>query len=74
MIAHRLSTVRNASTIAVVSDGELKDVGKHEELLCTSDIYRQLIKRQLQPDSGRKAEAEERDRKPAQGGGEKRGE
>lgn len=66
MIAHRLSTVRNASTIAVVAEGGLRGVGRHEELLQTSDIYRTLIRRQLQPTPADKAEEAK-----AEGEGEK---
>merc|ERR1719183_321818 len=47
VIAHRLSTVRNADQIAVMEDGELKELGKHEELLEAKGIYSQLVERQL---------------------------
>jgi ABC-type cobalamin/Fe3+-siderophores transport system ATPase subunit len=42
MIAHRLSTVRNASQILVVNDGELVEHGTHEELLAADGLYRLL--------------------------------
>jgi ABC-type multidrug transport system fused ATPase/permease subunit len=48
VIAHRLSTVRNADQIVVMQDGELKELGKHEELLRMDGIYAQLVQRQLQ--------------------------
>jgi len=47
VIAHRLSTVRNADQIAVLEDGELKELGKHEELIDRNGIYAQLVLRQL---------------------------
>lgn len=47
VIAHRLSTVRNANQIAVMEDGELKELGRHEELLQAKGIYAQLVERQL---------------------------
>jgi ATP-binding cassette, subfamily B, bacterial len=42
MIAHRLSTVRNASTILVVNDGELVEHGTHDELMAQAGLYRLL--------------------------------
>merc|ERR1719162_925985 len=50
VIAHRLSTVKNADQIAVIDDGELKELGSHEALLQNSSgIYAQLVERQLHP-------------------------
>ena len=48
VIAHRLSTVVNADTIVVMSDGMVASVGKHHELLEKSDVYRVLCRTQLQ--------------------------
>ncbi len=39
LIAHRLSTVRNADRIYVLSGGTLAEAGRHEELLGTGGIY-----------------------------------
>ena len=33
IIAHRLSTIKNANRIAVINEGELVELGKHEELM-----------------------------------------
>lgn len=47
VIAHRFSTILSADTIVVMERGQLVAQGKHDELLQTSPIYRQLYERQL---------------------------
>ena len=48
IIAHRLSTVKNADQIVVIDHGEIKEMGKHEELLKKPDsVYASLYKTQL---------------------------
>ena len=46
VIAHRLSTVRNADLILVVRDGKIVEQGKHEELLAAKGAYYRLYTRQ----------------------------
>ncbi|KAI4343985.1 hypothetical protein L6164_011265 [Bauhinia variegata] len=48
VIAHRLSTVKSADTVAVVSDGQIVERGTHEELLSKNGVYTALVRRQLQ--------------------------
>lgn len=48
VIAHRLSTVKTADTVAVISDGQVVERGTHEELLDKDGIYTALVRRQLQ--------------------------
>lgn len=48
VIAHRLSTVKTANTVAVISDGQIVESGTHDELLDKNGIYTSLVKRQLQ--------------------------
>ncbi|MBI4561662.1 MAG: ABC transporter ATP-binding protein [Candidatus Rokubacteria bacterium] len=50
VIAHRLSTVRNADRIYVIHDGRIAEVGRHEELIARDGLYRRLYA--LQMDTG----------------------
>jgi ABC-type multidrug transport system fused ATPase/permease subunit len=45
VIAHRLSTVRDASRILVLDDGRLIAQGSHDELITTCELYRQMCAR-----------------------------
>ena len=47
IVAHRLSTVKYADRILVVSNGRTIEEGKHEELLAKSGAYAQLVQNQL---------------------------
>ncbi len=49
VIAHRLSTVREADLIVVLKDGQIAEQGTHEELLAVDGIYRDIYDLQLQP-------------------------
>ncbi|KAL6497335.1 ABC transporter B member 25 [Orobanche gracilis] len=48
VIAHRLSTVKTADIVAVVSDGQIVESGSHDDLLGKNGIYTALVRRQLQ--------------------------
>ena len=57
VIAHRLSTVRNADTIIVIEDGGIVESGRHEELLARESRYRAFYLKQFEE---RKSGAETR--------------
>ena len=46
MIAHRLSTVRNADLLLVLQDGRIVEQGTHEQLLMQRGVYQQLYEMQ----------------------------
>ncbi len=52
VIAHRLSTVRNAHRIIVLEDGRVAETGTHRELLDKGGLYAHLVSRQLASASG----------------------
>ena len=48
VIAHRLSTIKNANKIAVINEGELVELGSHDELLCRENgFYKRLYEMQF---------------------------
>ncbi len=47
VVAHRLSTVRNADRIIVLADGGIKEMGRHEELLKLGGEYCRIYKMQF---------------------------
>ncbi len=47
IIAHRLSTVRNADLIVVLKDGRIVQKGRHDQLLLEDGLYRELYAMQL---------------------------
>ena len=48
IIAHRLSTVKNADQILVMSKGQIIESGRHQDLLSIKGTYYNLVKNQLE--------------------------
>lgn len=49
VVAHRLSTVRDADLICVIADGVIAERGTHEELLAAGGRYRRIYEAQFAP-------------------------
>ena len=59
IIAHRLSTIKNADRIAVINEGELVELGKHEELInIEGGAYKALYEMQFRSQEENSEDAE----------------
>jgi ATP-binding cassette subfamily B protein len=47
-IAHRLSTLRNATRLVILEGGEIADVGTHDELMTKEGVYQKLVQTQTE--------------------------
>lgn len=47
VIAHRLSTVRDATKVVVIDNGSIAESGTHDELIKSDGVYKRLVARQL---------------------------
>ena len=52
VVAHRLSTIKNADEIAVIADGRVQELGDHDALMKQNGLYRALYDLQFRVDSG----------------------
>ncbi|MBR4288553.1 MAG: ABC transporter ATP-binding protein [Clostridia bacterium] len=50
VVAHRLSTIKNADEIAVISKGKILEQGDHETLLAKDGMYKRLYEQQFRDD------------------------
>jgi ABC-type multidrug transport system fused ATPase/permease subunit len=59
VVAHRLSTIKNAHKVLVLDGGGIAERGTHEELIGSNTLYRKLYLKQLasQDDKGEGGEA-----------------
>ena len=46
LIAHRISTIKNADIIMVLDDGKIREVGTHTELVSNNDLYKDMFEKQ----------------------------
>jgi ATP-binding cassette subfamily B protein len=47
LISHRISTIKNADTIAVMDNGRLAETGTHDELISKGGLYNRIYKKQI---------------------------
>ena len=47
VIAHRLSTIKSADQILVIENGEIREQGRHDQLISAGKIYSDLYQRQI---------------------------
>ncbi|MEG0803374.1 MAG: ABC transporter ATP-binding protein [Pygmaiobacter sp.] len=50
VIAHRLSTIRDSDVILVMKDGDIVEVGSHDELIAKNGFYAELYQSQFDPE------------------------
>jgi ATP-binding cassette subfamily B (MDR/TAP) protein 1 len=56
IVAHRLSTIRNADVIVCMEDGRVKEIGTHEELMRLNGLYHELVSSHKSNESVNKVE------------------
>jgi len=66
VIAHRLSTVRRADRIYVMDQGQVVEVGNHQELLAQGGLYANLYEMQFKAQEATAAETQESEWKIAE--------
>ena len=59
VVAHRLTTIRNADLIVALKDGKVNEMGTHEELMKRRGLYYDLVESQLAGKDNEEADAVE---------------
>ena len=52
VVAHRLSTIKNADEIAVIAEGKIAEQGTHDELIAKNGLYADLYRLQFRANQG----------------------
>ena len=47
IVAQRVNTVMDADRIIVLDEGRVVGIGRHQELMKTSEVYREIVSSQL---------------------------
>ena len=47
VVAHRMSTIRNADKIVVLDDGRIVETGRHADLMAHRGLYHRLVSQQV---------------------------
>jgi len=68
VIAHRLSTIRHASRIVVIEDGQIREIGSHDELMAGDGRYAELVRLQTEEPQQSGDEPDPAPGEPAGGG------
>jgi ATP-binding cassette subfamily B protein len=69
VIAHRLSTVREADVILVIEEGRIVERGRHDQLLAAGGLYSELYTTQFEPQADRDGDTDVAREDLAQGSG-----
>eukprot|EP00727_Mastigamoeba_balamuthi_P004750 m51a1_g14273 putative multidrug resistance protein 1 (1370) ;mRNA; r:344850-349837 len=73
IVAHRLSTVRNADVIVALRDGKVEEQGTHDELMAKEGLYYSLVrKQQLKDEAGERTKKAVDKKKSKEGDEDKR--
>ena len=51
IVAQRISSIKDADKIIVLEDGQMVGIGKHDDLMKTCNVYREIAYSQLQKKS-----------------------